>query len=253
MRPLLLTGGCGFIGSNFIRYLLETDPAVTRPQLRRPDLRRQPRQPRRPGEPAALPLRQGRHHRPRAVRRIVGEGVSRHHQLRGREPRRSQHPRFRPVRAHQRPGHASPARRRPGIRGAALRAGLDRRSVRQPRADRLLHRGDAAGSEQPLRGQQGRRRPAGAQLRPHLRVCPRVITRCSNNYGPYQFPEKLIPLFITNLLRERAGAGLRRRPATSATGSTSAITARPSSASGGKAGPARSTTSAATARKPTWN
>ncbi|MBS0260668.1 MAG: dTDP-glucose 4,6-dehydratase [Planctomycetes bacterium] len=29
---------------------------------------------------------------------------------------------------------------------------------------------------------------------------PAVITRCSNNYGPYQFPEKLIPLFITNLM-----------------------------------------------------
>lgn len=27
-----------------------------------------------------------------------------------------------------------------------------------------------------------------------------VITRCGNNYGPYQFPEKLIPLFITNAL-----------------------------------------------------
>jgi len=27
-----------------------------------------------------------------------------------------------------------------------------------------------------------------------------VITRCSNNYGPYQFPEKLMPLFITNAL-----------------------------------------------------
>jgi dTDP-glucose 4,6-dehydratase len=27
-----------------------------------------------------------------------------------------------------------------------------------------------------------------------------VITRCSNNYGPHHFPEKLIPLFITNLL-----------------------------------------------------
>src|SRR4051812_5769893 len=27
-----------------------------------------------------------------------------------------------------------------------------------------------------------------------------VITRCSNNYGPYQFPEKLIPLLITNLM-----------------------------------------------------
>jgi dTDP-glucose 4,6-dehydratase len=29
---------------------------------------------------------------------------------------------------------------------------------------------------------------------------PAIITRCSNNYGPYQFPEKLIPLFIKNLL-----------------------------------------------------
>ncbi len=30
-----------------------------------------------------------------------------------------------------------------------------------------------------------------------------VITRCSNNYGPYQFPEKLIPLFVTNALDDR--------------------------------------------------
>ena len=28
-----------------------------------------------------------------------------------------------------------------------------------------------------------------------------VITRCSNNFGPYQYPEKLIPRFITNVLR----------------------------------------------------
>jgi dTDP-glucose 4,6-dehydratase len=27
-----------------------------------------------------------------------------------------------------------------------------------------------------------------------------VVTRCSNNYGPYQFPEKVIPLFVTNLM-----------------------------------------------------
>ncbi|HMA65925.1 MAG: dTDP-glucose 4,6-dehydratase [Fibrobacterota bacterium] len=31
---------------------------------------------------------------------------------------------------------------------------------------------------------------------------PSIITRCSNNYGPYQFPEKLIPLMITNALRD---------------------------------------------------
>ncbi len=29
---------------------------------------------------------------------------------------------------------------------------------------------------------------------------PVIITRCSNNYGPYQLPEKVIPLFVTNLL-----------------------------------------------------
>jgi dTDP-glucose 4,6-dehydratase len=32
---------------------------------------------------------------------------------------------------------------------------------------------------------------------------PINITRCSNNYGPYQFPEKLIPLMINNCLKEK--------------------------------------------------
>lgn len=32
---------------------------------------------------------------------------------------------------------------------------------------------------------------------------PVIITRCTNNFGPYQYPEKLIPLFITNLLQKR--------------------------------------------------
>lgn len=30
-----------------------------------------------------------------------------------------------------------------------------------------------------------------------------VVTRCSNNFGPYQFPEKVIPLFVTNLIEGR--------------------------------------------------
>jgi dTDP-glucose 4,6-dehydratase len=32
---------------------------------------------------------------------------------------------------------------------------------------------------------------------------PVIVTRCSNNYGPYQFPEKLIPLFITNSMEDK--------------------------------------------------
>ncbi len=44
---------------------------------------------------------------------------------------------------------------------------------------------------------------------------PAVVTRCSNNYGPYQFPEKFIPLMITNAMEETPipvyGEGLNRR------------------------------------------
>lgn len=32
---------------------------------------------------------------------------------------------------------------------------------------------------------------------------PVIISNCSNNYGPYQFPEKLIPLFINNIIYEK--------------------------------------------------
>lgn len=34
----------------------------------------------------------------------------------------------------------------------------------------------------------------------HTHGLPITISNCSNNYGPYQFPEKIIPLFITNLI-----------------------------------------------------
>ena len=72
------------------------------------------------------------------------------------------------------------------------------------------------------------------------------VTRCSNNYGPYQFPEKVIPLFVTNLLdgkkvplygdgAQRPRLAARRRPLPRA--SSWSLDAR--------AGPARSTTSAA--------
>jgi dTDP-glucose 4,6-dehydratase len=37
----------------------------------------------------------------------------------------------------------------------------------------------------------------------HTHGLPALITRCSNNYGPYQFPEKLIPLFVTNALADQ--------------------------------------------------
>ncbi len=38
----------------------------------------------------------------------------------------------------------------------------------------------------------------------HTFKLPVVISNCSNNYGPYQFPEKLIPLFINNIIEKKA-------------------------------------------------
>ena len=64
---------------------------------------------------------------------------------------------------------------------------------------------------------------------------PVNITRCSNNYGPYQFPEKLIPLMINNC---KTG-----------TGCTSPTTARRSIPCCTRAPTARSTTSAATTKR----
>ena len=44
---------------------------------------------------------------------------------------------------------------------------------------------------------------------------PAMIVRCTNNFGPYQFPEKVIPLFVTNLLENKTvplyGNGKNRR------------------------------------------
>jgi dTDP-glucose 4,6-dehydratase len=44
---------------------------------------------------------------------------------------------------------------------------------------------------------------------------PAIITRCTNNYGPYHYPEKLIPLFVTNLFEGKKvpvyGDGLNER------------------------------------------
>jgi len=52
-----------------------------------------------------------------------------------------------------------------------------------------------------------------AAVHTHGQHC--ITTRCSNNYGPYQFPEKFLPLMITNALTDQSlpvyGDGLQRR------------------------------------------
>ena len=103
--------------------------------------------------------------------------------------------------------------------------------------DGLVHRELAARPLLALLGLEGGRRPAGRRLPPHLRHRGARSCRGSNNYGPRQHPEKLIPLCVLNAL-----AGTRcRSTATacrSATGSSSR-TSRPRDRPGARARPRR--------------
>ena len=67
-------------------------------------------------------------------------------------------------------------------------------------ADGAVHRDDALRPELALFGVARRRPTIWCAPGTTPTACRCVITNCSNNYGPYQFPEKLIPLIILNAL-----------------------------------------------------
>ena len=87
---------------------------------------------------------------------------------------------------------------------------LDRRGVRLARDDGPVHRDHALRSAaRPTR----RSKAASDHLVRawhHTYGLPVIVTNCSNNYGPYQFPEKLIPLMILKRAARRDPAGLRQ-------------------------------------------
>jgi dTDP-glucose 4,6-dehydratase len=202
MLPLLVTGGCGFIGSNFIRYLLETDPQsqiINFDQLtyagNLANLKEIDADPRYRFVKGDISDRD-------AVRAAVSVGIAgivnfaaESHvdrsildsgpfvrtnvvgtQVLLDVAREFQAPRFLQVSTDEVYGTLGPTgfftedtTLAPNSPYAASKAAAD-----------LLVRSYV-----------------------HTFNLPAVITRCSNNYGPYQFPEKLIPLFITNLLRDQ--------------------------------------------------
>ena len=102
------------------------------------------------------------------------------------------------VRGHQRGRGAIADAGLRGGQGAPRRPGIDRRGLRVHRY-RLLAEAAPLDPNSPYSAAKaGGDMIAQAYHRTHgLNV---VITRCCNNYGPYQYPEKVIPLFITNLL-----------------------------------------------------
>ena len=249
---MLVTGGAGFIGSNFVRTGARRRlPGLAGCGRRRPrqaHLRRQPRRTwRRSRRLGPLSLRPGRHLRPAPGRRASMRGLDAVvHFAAESHVDRSIAGAAR-LRRDQRARHPDPARR-----GAARRRRRASCTSRPTRSTARSSEGSCHRDAPPApRTRPTRRRKAGAATcwpAPTARTYglpTSSITRCSNNYGPYQFPEKLIPLFVTNLLdgqtvplygdgAQRARLAARRRP----------LPRHPARAGEGGA-PARSTTSAA--------
>jgi len=194
-RRLLLTGGCGFIGSNFVRYLLRTDEDVEITNLdlltyagnraSLADLEDHPRYRFVQGDIADAAL----------VESVFSSGVD-------------------DVVNMAAESHVDRSIDNPGI---FIRTNITGTQVLLDAAQRHGVRRFLQVSTDEVYGSLG---PTGAftessQIQPsspysaskagadhlveayhHTFGLPINITRCSNNYGPYQFPEKLIPLMI---------------------------------------------------------
>jgi dTDP-glucose 4,6-dehydratase len=201
MLSLMVTGGCGFIGSNFIRYLLETDPDICVVNFdaltyagnlaNLDEVKRNPR----------YRFVRGDITERNTVRRVVSGGVSGiiNFAAESHVDRSIQ--------------DSSPFIRT-NVTGTQVL--LDAaREFKVPRylqvsTDEVygsLGETGAFTEETPLAPNSpysASKAAADLLVRAYVHTfgLPAVITRCSNNYGPYQFPEKLIPLFIANLMRD---------------------------------------------------
>ena len=178
---VLVTGGAGFIGSNYVRTLLRGRlPGLRRRRGGRAGqahLRGHPDQPRAGREsrdcgsssgdirdPAVVDAVDGRHRRGRALRRRVARRPV--DQRRGR------------VRLDQRRRHPGAAAGRARGAGSAVRARVHRRGLRLDRRG-LVAGGPPAGAELAVLGVEGVVGPAGALLPPHATAC-----RCASRAAP---------------------------------------------------------------------
>lgn len=200
MNTILVTGGCGFIGSNFIRYLLDAEPRLAIINL---DYLTYAGNPENLGECASHPRYRwirGDIRDAGLVHRIVRSGIqaiinfaAESHVDRSIEDcsaflgtnvvgtqvlleaaRAFAVPRFIQISTDEVYGSLGPT---------------GRFTEMSPLAPNSPYAASKASADLLVRSYV------------HTHGTPAIITRCSNNYGPNQFPEKLLPLFITRLLR----------------------------------------------------
>ena len=200
MIDVLVTGGAGFIGSNFVRYALAAhrdwrvttlDKLTYAGRLENlHDVMDHPRHAFVHGDIADAAVGG-------AARRAVATSSC------TSRPRRTSTARFMAAGDFIRPTSIGTfvllEAARAGAEAAAVRADLDRRGLRQRARRARAARPTSCGRA--TRTRRARPAPTGwptATGRPT--ACRSIITRASNNYGPYQFPEKVIPLFVTNAI-----------------------------------------------------
>lgn len=203
IKRILVTGGCGFIGSNYIRLEIQTDPEISVTNLdaltyagnpeNLADLRSNPRYHLVQGDIADRAL----------VGRLISSGG------------------FDAIINFAAESHVdrSISDATPFLRTNVLGTQCLLDAARQHNVPRYLQvsTDEVYGTLAPSDPAFSETTPlapnspyaaskAGADLlvraAHHTHGLNTVITRCSNNYGPYQFPEKLIPLFITNAMAD---------------------------------------------------
>ena len=201
MTTLLVTGGCGFIGSNFIRYVLDADPDVDVINLDALTYA---------GNPANLADLAG-HPRYRFVRGDVADAAAVGGVFAGG---------LDGVIHFAAESHVDRSILDSGpfvrtnvvgtqvLLDAARKSGV--KKYVQVSTDEVYGSLGPTGlftEETPLAPNSpysASKAAADLLVRGYVHTFefPGVVTRCSNNYGAYQFPEKIIPLFISNLLRD---------------------------------------------------
>jgi dTDP-glucose 4,6-dehydratase len=201
MRTVLVTGGCGFIGSNFVHYLLETDPEIRVVNF---DCLTYA------GNLANLADLEA-HPRYQFIKGDITNREQVHEALRG-GIQAILH--FAAESHVDRSIHDSGPFVRTNVLGTQVL--LD--AAREFEVERYVQisTDEVYGSlgptgffteETPLAPNSpyaASKAAADMLVRSYVHTfgVPALITRCSNNYGPYQFPEKVIPLFISNLLHD---------------------------------------------------
>jgi dTDP-glucose 4,6-dehydratase len=201
MSRVLVTGCCGFIGSNFVRHLLRNDPGVEIVNLDRLTYAGNPANLADIAGNARYRFIQGDIADGACVRAVVGAGVDAIFNF-----------------AAESHVDRSIQDASPFVRTNVLGTQVLLDAAREYRVARFIQisTDECYGSlgptgafteDSPLAPNSpyaASKAAADLLVRSYVHTfgLPALITRCSNNYGPYQYPEKLIPLFISRLLRD---------------------------------------------------